>query len=919
MPRTMAAVPAPAAADEVLHFGAHRLDIRHQQLWRGAQPVALQPKAWALLLVLVHRPGELVSIDALLNALWPGVEVTHKALTNRIVELRKALGDDPQAPRLIQTVHRRGYRWLAEVRRGEAPATTAVTPAAPGLHGAGVVGGAGHADLAGRSAERAALAQHWAAAGQATRQLVLLTGEAGMGKTALVDAFARAVQGSQAAGAGVLAGRGASLQQSSEREAFGPLLALVADLAAGPDRDLVVPLLRRCAPTWLLQLPWLGDEADLAQWRRNLAGAGNGRMVREGCAFFEALAQQRPLLLLLDDLQWADPATIDLLDQLAQGRRPARLMVLATLQSALPQPAPHPLRARVHRLVVQGQLHELALGPLTLPELQAHLSARFGSANLAHTLASRAMRASGGRPLFLAAMIDHLLAAGHLRQGAQGWVLASHGGAGAAHTGLDESLDLGAADALRQLIAAALAQLEPAQRTLLEAASVVGMQVSAQGLAAALGLAPDEVEQACQALVQRQPWLVPRAAAAWPDGSLAQAWTFVHEVHRQVLYTAIPPARRQLLHRRVAERLARGWQARVGEQAGALAAAYAQADMPEATARMLELVAGVCAQRYAYADAADAMHAALAQLARVPASDARDRHEVRLQLTYADLLMAHRGLNFPRILRAFQAAETLSLRLAEGRTLMRARLGICLHHILCAWASAAVAASEGLVALALAQQPAQLAAAHAYTGLALLLAGHANRAHPHFEQVLSLPAVPGSSPLLDIHALAGVQRLRCLLALGRTQEAASSLDAALAEARRACVPMDLIQNLFWTADCQCRLGRRGAAAALLDEMLALAEVQALPHYRIAAEVCRMGLAPPAQRDLPRMDALLQQLLASGERWCDAKLLALLAETRQAHGDLAGAHEALAQAEALLEGMPVHADEVAQVRQRLPLA
>ncbi len=128
--------------------------------------------------------------------------------------------------------------------------------------------------------------------------------------------------------------------------------------------------------------------------------------------------------------------------------------------------------------------------------------------------------------------------------------------------------------------------------------------------------------------------------------------------------------------------------------------------------------------------------------------------------------------------------------------------------------------------------------------------------------------------------------------------------------------MDLIQNLFWAADCECRLGRAEEAEALLDEMVALAEAQALPHYRIAGLVCRLGLAAPAQRDLARMTALVQQLLTSGERWCDAKLLAVLAETRHAQGDPEGARQALTHAEAMLEGMPVHAEEVAGVRERM---
>jgi DNA-binding winged helix-turn-helix (wHTH) protein/tetratricopeptide (TPR) repeat protein len=919
MPANM---PSPGPVHDVLRFGPHWLDLRRQQLWTGAAPVALQPKAWALLLYLLQRPGMLVSTDELLNALWPQAEVTPKALTNRIVELRKALGDDPRAPRLIQTVHRRGYRLLTSVNPGEGPhemaaMATAAERAAPHAPDGAIAPRVDSTGLAGRDTDQAALAHHWALAVQGRRQVVLLAGESGIGKTSLAEAFAQAVlavpgphtSGRNAAdpAAGVVLGRGASLQQSAEREAFGSLLALVGDLASGPEQALVVPLLRRYAPTWLLQLPWLSDEAETAQWRHSLAGAGTGRMLREGCAFFEMLSQQRPVLLLLEDLHWTDPATIDLLDQLAQGRRPARLMVLGTLQPALALQAQHPVLARSRRLLAQGQLTERRLGPLTLPDVQAHLAARFGSDALAQALAARVMRASGGHPLFLTAMIDHLVAAGRLRHGVQGWALVGDG----------EQTDWGVPEQLRQLIAAGVAQLDTGQRALLEAASVVGMQVSAQALAAALGQALHEVEQACQALAQRQQWLLSRPASVWPDGTLAGAWTFVHDIHRQVLYDAIAPARRQLLHRRVAERLAQGWGERVAEQAGTLAAAYEQAGMPEATARMLELVAGVCTQRYAYAEAVDAINAALSRLAQLPESPDRNRHEIRLHLRHGSLLMALRGPNFPQALRALQAAEALSLRLGDVRKLMHARLGICMHHLLCGWVSAAARAGESLVALAQAQQPALLAAASAYAGMAELLAGRAESANDHFMRTLSLESGPAVQMLLDLHALAGVQRVRCLLALKRPQEASRQLEEAMAHARRACVPMDLIQNLFWSADCLCQLDRAGEAAALLDELMALAEAQAQPHFRIAGEVCRLGLAPPAQRDLARMDALVQQLLGSGDRWCDAKVLALLAETRQAQGDPAGARQALAQAEAVPEGMPVYADAVLNLAKTAP--
>jgi pimeloyl-ACP methyl ester carboxylesterase len=104
-------------------FGEFRLDPANATLKRGTTPVALTPKAFGVLELLVARAGQLVTKDDFLDQLWPGVFVGDAVLKVCIREIRVALGDDHQQPTFIETVHKRGYRFIAPV--------TAVAAAAP--------------------------------------------------------------------------------------------------------------------------------------------------------------------------------------------------------------------------------------------------------------------------------------------------------------------------------------------------------------------------------------------------------------------------------------------------------------------------------------------------------------------------------------------------------------------------------------------------------------------------------------------------------------------------------------------------------------------------------------------------------------------------------------------------------------------
>src|SRR6185312_5212933 len=110
-------------------FGAFRLDTAEQCLWREGTRIALTPKVFAVLSHLVEHPGRLVTQDELLEAIWPATYVQPEILRKYILELRKVLGDDPKSPRFIETLPKRGYRFLAAME------VSSLAHAPPGVPG----------------------------------------------------------------------------------------------------------------------------------------------------------------------------------------------------------------------------------------------------------------------------------------------------------------------------------------------------------------------------------------------------------------------------------------------------------------------------------------------------------------------------------------------------------------------------------------------------------------------------------------------------------------------------------------------------------------------------------------------------------------------------------------------------------------
>ncbi|HWS65129.1 MAG TPA: winged helix-turn-helix domain-containing protein, partial [Steroidobacteraceae bacterium] len=154
-------------------FQPFRLDTVNHCLWRAEERVRLAPRAFDVLRYLVEHAERLVTQDEILEALWPKTYVNPEIIKQYIRGIRKALGDDPEKPTYIENFSRRGYQFIAPVSDESAACS-------PSFSSNGIVG---------RKTALAELGACLASALRGQRQLVFVTGEAGIGKTTLVDAF----------------------------------------------------------------------------------------------------------------------------------------------------------------------------------------------------------------------------------------------------------------------------------------------------------------------------------------------------------------------------------------------------------------------------------------------------------------------------------------------------------------------------------------------------------------------------------------------------------------------------------------------------------------------------------------------------------------------------------------------------------
>ena len=224
------------------------------------------------------------------------------------------------------------------------------------------------------------------------RQIVFVTGEAGIGKTALVDTFARSIASDRS----IRIGRGQCLEQYGTSEAYLPVLEAIGRLCR--EQAQVVDVLRAHAPMWLLQMPSLMSASDRELLSREVSGATRERMLREMGEALEALTADLPLVLILEDLHWSDYSTLDLISYLARQRQAAQLMLIGTYRTVELIVSGHPLKAVKQELLAKQQCEELPLEYLSEEAVAKYLSVRFPSQSISSGACGVDPRTNRGKP-----------------------------------------------------------------------------------------------------------------------------------------------------------------------------------------------------------------------------------------------------------------------------------------------------------------------------------------------------------------------------------------------------------------------------------------------------------------------------------------------------------------------------------------
>jgi DNA-binding winged helix-turn-helix (wHTH) protein len=475
-----------------LVFDGFELDPEERQLYRDGSRVALEPRAFDLLRYFVDHPARLIKREELVEQVWRVRALSEGVLASTVAKLRKALDQAPDARAPLETVRGQGYLWHPAARPAAAP-TLAVDP------------------FVARAAPLAQLTAALTQAASGSGQLWLVAGDAGIGKTRLLTELAQRAHGS-----GYRTWWGAGY----DAEAAPPYWPWVEIIRAA-HLQLGAASFREHLPAGFSALAQLAPDLFATSEARVAPHNQRFALMDELSRFLEACSREQPLLLVLDDLHWADAATSDLLAFAARALARCRILIVASLRDgelALSSAAQQEAVQRLQRTAAAT----IALAGFSRAEVGELVALVMGDRAGDTRLVSEVFERSQGNPLFVREMLRLL----H-QQGERTLPASELPGV------------------VRGVIERRVALLPEQTRRVLTAAAVIGTELDAQTIADLLDLALDDVLRALEPAL-RSRIVQPRDA---------RELEFTHALVRDTLYAALSSAARGAMHARVAQLL----------------------------------------------------------------------------------------------------------------------------------------------------------------------------------------------------------------------------------------------------------------------------------------------------------------------------------------------------------------------------
>jgi tetratricopeptide (TPR) repeat protein len=441
--------------------------------------------------------------------------------------------------------------------------------------------------LVGREPEMRSLQEILGTAARGSGKIVFLTGGPGIGKSALAGAFLFHACRDYPE---LLVGRGVCIEQYGSGEAYLPFLEALSGLLSGSGRERVMAVLRRHAPTWCLQFPaTFASASTFEQLQREAIGATKDRMLREFGDALGALASGVLVVLLLEDLHWSDPSSVDLLHHLASRAGEQRLLLIGTLRPEDVDRSNHPIRNCKREMQAHNLCGEIQLSLLRPEHIASYLDARFAPNNFPPELSDLIFRKTEGHPLFSAALVQLLQERGDISKSNEHWTVARP----LAELGLEVP------ESVRGMIRKKIEVLEDEDRRALQYASIEGEEFTSTVLVEMLGADELALEQRLDCLDRVHRLIETRGEEELPDGSLATKYRFTHALYQNIFYDGLLSKHRALLHRQAGELLVRHYGNQTVRVAGALTTHFERGrDYPRAIEYLIQ-AAEVAMERYA--------------------------------------------------------------------------------------------------------------------------------------------------------------------------------------------------------------------------------------------------------------------------------------------------------------------------------
>jgi predicted ATPase len=441
--------------------------------------------------MLLENAGQAVTKEELIKYVWPDSFVEEGNLNRNMSTLRKALDEKPSDHRYIETIPKTGYRFIAPVRSLDYQPPTGVQRMASISPRRRVVG---------RDYEREMLRKAFEQAELGHGNVVSITGDVGIGKTALSEAF---IDDLVRDGKSFHLAQGRCSESFTEGEPFVPWIESLSPLVEEP---AIGALMAKTAPAW----------------HREISRSSSGfprRMKRELLDFCKQSSQVHPIIFVLDDFHWADIGSVDLLGFLASRLEQSRVLVVLCYRPVEMKIKDHPFLRLRPDLLSRGACREIELARLSRKDVETYVEMEQPDA-FPSDYKERIYAKSEGNPLFVRELMRDL-------------------------SGLSESV--------RHLIDAKLYRLEDTYRQLLVTASVQGREFDSAVLASTTQMESQDVEDALQELDQTHGLITRIREEELPDGKFTVRYRFVYALYQEACYASLAPTRKAALSSKLAE------------------------------------------------------------------------------------------------------------------------------------------------------------------------------------------------------------------------------------------------------------------------------------------------------------------------------------------------------------------------------